>query len=270
MKPNPIITLALAASITSTTFAGFNAPFPEFKTPKQLAEWRAEIAAKAEPKTTATQDTAFYTGKPYLTSSSSYAFKFRSYNPELTRWTSEDRSGFPVGPNGITYSRNSPVNGIDSDGLIFLFFNGTSLTVQSGNGYQQGGSVDMGDVLHTWGAVSGPFGKGAMPDGWYSVTAGDPLHGTQRDTQNQDGTWKQGSMSAWLDPDNRALGNVEYKFNLDPIHNTDVGGRSDFRIHPDGPPAGTHGCVGISSYNDAVAAQNYINAHLSGLELYVE
>jgi RHS repeat-associated protein len=116
MKPNPIITLALVTGITSTAFAGFNAPLQEFKTPKQLAEWRAEMAAKSEPKTTATQDTAFYTGKPYLASSGNYAFKFRSYNPELARWTSEDPSGFPDEANNTLYS-NSPISGIDPNGL---------------------------------------------------------------------------------------------------------------------------------------------------------
>jgi RHS repeat-associated protein len=122
MKPNPIITLALAAVITSTAFAGFNAPLPEFKTPKQLAEWRAEMAAKSQAKTTATQETAFYTGKPYLASSGNYAFKFRSYSPELARWTSEDPSGFPDGANVNAYIP-CPTSGFDYMGL---FYAGTS------------------------------------------------------------------------------------------------------------------------------------------------
>jgi RHS repeat-associated protein len=104
MKRKSIITLALVASITSTAFADFSAPLPEFKTPKQLAEWRAEMEEKPKAKPTTTQDTAFYTGKPYLASSGDYAFKFRSYNPEIARWTSEDPSGFPDGANSYMYA----------------------------------------------------------------------------------------------------------------------------------------------------------------------
>ncbi|TAG09559.1 MAG: hypothetical protein EAZ42_06315, partial [Verrucomicrobia bacterium] len=37
-------------------------------------------------------------------SSSSYAFKYRNYNPEIARWTSEDPSGFPDGANGSAYA----------------------------------------------------------------------------------------------------------------------------------------------------------------------
>jgi RHS repeat-associated protein len=117
MKRKSIITLALVATITSTALADFSAPLPEFKTPKQLAVWRTEMAAKAEPKTSATQETAFYTGKPYLASSGNYAFKFRSYNPELARWTSEDPSGFPDGANSYMYA---PIIGsqVDPNGLF--------------------------------------------------------------------------------------------------------------------------------------------------------
>ncbi len=92
------LTFALVASLTSTAFAEFKAPLPEFKNEKQLAEWRAEKSAETDAKSV-TQETAFYTGKPYLASSGDYAFKYRSYSPELARWTSEDPSGFPDGAN---------------------------------------------------------------------------------------------------------------------------------------------------------------------------
>jgi RHS repeat-associated protein len=90
--------LVLAASVTGTAFGGMPAPLPEFKTAKQLAVWRAEKAAEPSVKAT-TDEHAFYTGKPYVDSSGGYAFKYRSYNPELARWTSEDPSGFPDGAN---------------------------------------------------------------------------------------------------------------------------------------------------------------------------
>ncbi|MEO8616283.1 MAG: RHS repeat-associated core domain-containing protein [Luteolibacter sp.] len=110
-------TLALMALITSTAFAGFNAPLPEFKTPEQLAVWRAEMAAKSAASTKATtQDTAFYTGKPYVESTGSYAFKYRNYNPVMASWTSEDPSGFPDGANNLSYAP-IPTISIDATGL---------------------------------------------------------------------------------------------------------------------------------------------------------
>ncbi|MEO8615284.1 MAG: RHS repeat-associated core domain-containing protein, partial [Luteolibacter sp.] len=90
---------------------------PEFKTPKQLAEWRAELAAKSDSKASTTQDTAFYTGKPYLASISSYEFNYRNYSPELARWTSEDPSGFPDGSNNLTYVNNMATIAVDVAGL---------------------------------------------------------------------------------------------------------------------------------------------------------
>ena len=45
-------------------------------------------------------------------------FLFRHYDPELGRWTSADPSGFPDWPNNYLYS-NTPVSGVDSDGLAW-------------------------------------------------------------------------------------------------------------------------------------------------------
>jgi RHS repeat-associated protein len=116
------LTLALVALITSSAFAAIPAVLPEFKNAEQLAEWRDEMAAKHAATTTATCDHAFYTGKPYIESTGSYAFKYRSYNPELARWTSEDPSGFPDGANGHSYAP-TPTNGIDFSGLFAVLLN---------------------------------------------------------------------------------------------------------------------------------------------------
>ena len=110
------LTFALVAALTSTAFAGFQAPLPEFKNEKQLAEWRAEKASEATSQGYAAEETAFFTGKPYLASSGGYAFKYRSYKPELARWTSEDPSGFPDGANGGSYAP-IPTCAYDPDGL---------------------------------------------------------------------------------------------------------------------------------------------------------
>jgi RHS repeat-associated protein len=110
------LTFAIVASLTSTAFAEFKAPLPEFKNEKQLAEWRAEKASEATNQSYASEEAAFYTGKPYLASSGGYTFKYRNYNPEVARWTTEDPSGFPDGANNIFYAPN-PLTGIDPLGL---------------------------------------------------------------------------------------------------------------------------------------------------------
>jgi len=111
-----ITTFALLALITSSASAVLKAPLPEFKNERQLAEWRAEKASQPNTRT-APQESTFYTGKPYLASSSSYAFKYRAYNPEMARWTSEDPSGFPDGANNKFYVNNMSINCIDLVGL---------------------------------------------------------------------------------------------------------------------------------------------------------
>ena len=111
------LTFALVAALTGSAFAAFQAPLPEFKNEKQLAEWRAEKASEATSQGYVAEKTAFYTGKPYLASSGGYAFKYRSYDPELARWTSEDPSGFPDGANSNIYAP-IPTTEMDWAGLL--------------------------------------------------------------------------------------------------------------------------------------------------------
>ena len=121
------LTLALAAAITGTAFGTMPAHMPEFKNEKQLAEWRAEKAAEPASQGYATEQSAFYTGKPYVESSGGYAFKFRSYNPGLARWTSEDPSGFPDGANCLLYVNNMATRCIDVFGMdIYAITNPTA------------------------------------------------------------------------------------------------------------------------------------------------
>ena len=127
------LTFALVAALTSTAFAEFKAPLPEFKNEKKLAEWRAEKASEATSQGYAAEETAFYTGKPYLASSGGYAFKYRSFNPELARWTSEDPSGFPDGANGNVYAP-TPTAQVDMMGLVAIDLTGSTMQGISGNG----------------------------------------------------------------------------------------------------------------------------------------
>ncbi len=119
------LTFAIAALLTSSAFAAMPAAMPEFKNEQQLAQWRAEVAAKHVAKST--DDYAFYTGKPYIESTSSYTFNYRSYKPELARWTSEDPSGFPDGANAYIYAP-TPTSGVDFLGLwkILVSITGTN------------------------------------------------------------------------------------------------------------------------------------------------
>ena len=132
------LTCVLVAALTSTAFAAFQAPLPEFKNEKQLAEWRAEKASEATSQGDAAEETAFYTGKPYLASSGGYAFKYRIFNPALARWTSNDPSGFPDGANGSFYAPN-PTSEIDPNGLWKLQLVGARITYGSNSG-----TVDTG------------------------------------------------------------------------------------------------------------------------------
>lgn len=128
--------LTLAMTMAMGMIAGLHAsltehqppaPLPEFKTPDQLAKWRSETTARSAATETAASgtrlstpdsSTPFYTGKPYLAESGSYAFKYREYNPEMGRWTTVDPSGFPDGANNRVYG-NSPVNGCDCTGMAW-------------------------------------------------------------------------------------------------------------------------------------------------------
>jgi len=111
---------AVAAFTTTLHASGLPAPMPEFLSQEQLVKWQADRIAAAESKQTATREQAaiqFYTGKPFDSSSGSYLFKYRSYDPELNRWTSSDPSGFPDGANNHLYVENSITFSFDPDGL---------------------------------------------------------------------------------------------------------------------------------------------------------
>lgn len=129
MKPTRIL-LAAAIAVTSAIQAAtvehkLPAPLPNFKTPGQLAKWRQEMADKAKASevlaskqaNSASSISAFYTGKPFVDETRSYAFMFRQYNPELSRWTTSDPTGFPDGANAYSYVNNQFTDALDPDGL---------------------------------------------------------------------------------------------------------------------------------------------------------
>ena len=146
--------------MTSTAFAAFQAPLPEFKNEKQLAEWRAEKASESTSQGYAAEETAFYTGKPYLASAGGYAFKYRSYNPKLVRWTSEDPSGFPDGANQLKYCP-IPTTAIDFQGLLTL----TGIT-----GKPDDTKVTYDGIKYTISAKAAVFSPGADLPGTINIS----------------------------------------------------------------------------------------------------
>jgi RHS repeat-associated protein len=128
MKTTRILSLAMTMAMgmipslqASVTEHQPPAPLPEFKTPEQLSKWRTETKAKTSAQeasrlSTLDSSTPFYTGKPYLADSGSYAFKYREYNPEMGRWTTVDPSGFPDGANNRVYAA-VPTIQLDNNGL---------------------------------------------------------------------------------------------------------------------------------------------------------
>jgi RHS repeat-associated protein len=94
--------------------AALQAPLPEFQSPQQL-ESRKHAIQEANASMNGSNET-FYTGKPFDTQRQGYVFEFRSYSPELSRWTSTDPSGFPDGANNQLYV-STPTEGVDRTGL---------------------------------------------------------------------------------------------------------------------------------------------------------
>jgi RHS repeat-associated protein len=149
------LTFALVASLTSTAFAAFQAPLPEFKNEKQLAEWRAEKASEPTSQGYVAKESAFYTGKPYLASTGGYAFKYRSYSPELARWTSEDPSGFPDGANNKLYVNNMSINSVDRMGLNIWQITNSNAVAGGGHTAMISGSGSNYQLQSYGGGVSG-------------------------------------------------------------------------------------------------------------------
>jgi len=142
MKPNRIITAALLiiAALSYTARAeGLPAPLPKFMNQEELAQWREakkEVRA-AEGSRPESSGDVFFTGKPFDSDAHGYLFKFRTYEPELSRWTTADPSGFPDGANDNRYC-SVPTSSFDVAGLLD-WQNATKVNAigpaQQGNGW---------------------------------------------------------------------------------------------------------------------------------------
>jgi RHS repeat-associated protein len=116
-KLSTILLAFTALAINLHAAMSLPATLPEFMSHDQLAKWNADQTS-ATQAVASSQETSsqFYTGKPYLADSGGYIFKYRTYNPEMNRWTSTDPSGFPDGANAMFYAP-VPTVGLDATGL---------------------------------------------------------------------------------------------------------------------------------------------------------
>jgi len=181
--------IILAAVLVAASFAlqavavehKLPAPMPEFKTPEQLAKWReekAKAAAVADANSTLPisnselkNTSAFFTGKPFVEETGSYAFKFRNYDPELNRWTTSDPSGFPDGANNVAYLAN-PLSQLDFQGLMTVSGSGNFYTNEF-NGMWGGifnHALYSGTSEATAGATSGTLTMDAYITGYTTLS----------------------------------------------------------------------------------------------------
>src|SRR5919205_245367 len=88
----------------------------------------------------------------------------------------------------------------------------------------------------------------------YRTTNGPVPPGTYRVSNHRPGRTTLGMV----------LEGVGYSFDVDPTDGTQLFGRSLFRIHPDGNPLGTNGCLGVRESADRLReCENHIANLLS-------
>jgi RHS repeat-associated protein len=247
---------ALVASLTSTAFAAFQAPLPEFKNEKQLAEWRAEKASEATSRGYATEQTVFYTGRPYIASSGDYAFKYRNYNPGLARWTSEDPSGFPDGANSISYAP-TPTTQIDRMGLAAISLagstdadiNGPSITMTF---REDGKPKQIGSTIAAQTSVE--FSAAGLT-GWIVQMITNDWSGVKNDSDNSKYTPANPPTQKYWEAWRVALGTVSY------------GGADDWNTIAF--PENTHGKFVVSGkfqfYSDTAVSESIPSSWTDGV-----
>ena len=139
-------------------------------------------------------------------------FGARDYDASVGRWTAKDPIDFGgLNSNLYAYAGTDPINAADITGLDYLQFDGDTLSWHDDNGNQTG----------AYPARSGPYGKGRLPDGKYT---GSRLQRTR----------EHGMVCP---------GHVGWKLVLSPQFKTS---RNHLDIHPDQPPSGTQGCIGVN------------------------
>ena len=229
-------------------------------------------------------------------------YGYRYYSPDLGRWINRDPIEEEGGLNLYGFVANDPIDLFDRLGLDFLYFEGSKITVYSGNGFISKDSIDCGKAGPSWNADSGGTnGRPGIPEGWYKTTGLKTLAGKEgslafglRSEKSfwENGIYYQGTMAAWdkkgygnhvgpygaqafygYDPEDindKIIGmprNVEYKVGLEGSHGNPISYSQGYRIHPMDRTS-TSGCIGIRYYDASVSFLSFINKH-SGIELFV-
>jgi len=143
--------------------------------PTPLAPPQGSGAARSSQSNQLPPVAGFYTGKPYLAESGSYAFKYREYNPEMTRWTTIDPSGFPDGANALTYCKNAPVSLFDFEGfysIAWVLFSPSDLSLTVIQNNLNAGIASMKTANSSADANSSGLGGKSGPT--YNVAGLDP------------------------------------------------------------------------------------------------
>ncbi|MBI4378658.1 MAG: hypothetical protein HY578_06145 [Nitrospinae bacterium] len=167
-----------------------------------------------------------YTGRERDRETGLYYYRARYYDPKVGRFINKDPVGFEGGINLYVYLGNNPINFIDPLGLDRLHFNGANLFWLN----------NQNIITRIYDGISGPYGQGSLPEGAYT---GNNLR--RRNTQ--------GMM----------CGENGWSLDLNPEFQT---GRTLLRIHPDQPPTGTLGCIGVNC-NDAWRLYNDLNNYFN-------
>ena len=189
--------------------------------------------------------------QPYLFSTKEYDadtglsyYGFRFYDATLGRWMTKDPLGEYGDTNLYRAMNNNAVNWVDPLGLDSLLFRGKNVLWLD----------PLNWPIASYPAISGPFGKGKLPPGDYM---GSNLR---------------------LRPNKKGMVCNKFGWSLDLNPSFPMtmaqSERTDLRIHPDQPPIGTEGCIGITCdggekrlYNDL---RNYFNSGHSSIPVVVQ
>lgn len=153
-----------------------------------------------------------YTGREYDEESGLYYYRARYYDAKIGRFITQDPISFVGGDENLySYVWQNPVNWIDPLGLDSLRFNGGTISWLN----------DQGQVVDTYQGISGSRRYERLSEGDYTGQ-NLRLRRYNREMICEDSGWS---------------------LDLEPNFSTD---RTDLRIHPDAPPLGTAGCIGVA------------------------
>jgi len=130
--------------------------------PTPLAPPQGSGAARSSQSNQLPPVAGFYTGKPYLAESGSYAFKYREYNPEMNRWTTVDPSGFPDGANNRVYA-SAPTSELDNNGLNIIYTGTNSSLVADATAWN---AVENSSYASGFGLISTSMNKAESGASW--------------------------------------------------------------------------------------------------------